>query len=510
VTTSRRIFAGTVLVAFATLAAGPLLAQPFDPSELPRWENKDTWSMSLSGLTVSADHDIELSLDGDGTAEWEAYEEAKQEFQEWFEETQEQLEDEFVAASGDAKIVAGRRLIEFVLEAEVRWERIKMPTSGSWSGPYMVTTTVTGMGFNASVTAQGAMTLVLEEDAPGSTGAKVTGTIPAGTTEGEFTLGFPGVVFSAGEIEQTWEGEAVGSARNLTVDGLLDTYIITYEGVVAAAPGTAVYLYGSDGRMTSQGYVVDELRNLYLIDQRTSPYESRIEHLLELTMTGRNEELDLRDLLIQYFIQYVLTIDAVKISEYAGASVPAIRREIALGAFNLCVGADAIADAAGLPLGIPESVGLERRVPGSLYDRWFERYFESGLAHHDQVVNGHTSITEARVGAELDRLNFVVRHVDHGWEALVSEELMNELELWFESPLLDRTYRPYHDDGLSLWVTRLNADPSLLGEALVWLDAQVWVAKGAFISEGLANVLGLLATPPVDDATLRAAAGPPP
>lgn len=491
--------------AIGLLAAAQLPAQPtpIDPAELPRWVNQRSLTYSIMSITFTVSWNVDLALTSDPQQQWVEYEQAKQEFQRWFEETKERLENEFNSASGDAQITAGRALVEFVLEAMARWDRIKMPTSGTWSGPYRQEIRVRGL-MRGTFTASGDMTLTLEEDAPGSSGAKAIGELTTGLTEGEMLIGPPGQVLVAAVVSSTWEADALGSSANLESNLLLDIYQLTSEGGVVG-PFFAVVSYSEEGRMTVEAYLTDDLRRLYLLDERTVPFENRFEEPLTLWMAGREEELDLTELLHQYFQQYVVTIDQVKSSQFSGAGDFAAKRDKARETFELCLEADALGDAANIPLGVKAAVGLSMGTPASLFDKWFERFFTNGVAAWDERAAG-AGPTETGVNVLLARFNFVTEHIDMAsW--IISDALIEQLELEFGSPLVDRTYEPYYTNALGLWISRLQQDATLLQAALDWLDPQASVGRYGVISDGLASSLGLLTEPPRDAATLTEAAG---
>lgn len=497
-----------------------LMMQAAYTQELPRWEYTYNQVFTTPGpVSVTISASAVLTLTSDPNDQQREYEEAKREFKEWFEDTKAVLEEEFSQATGDAKIQAAMNLVIFIIEAEKRWEAIKLPQSGTWKGKlesnfnFIGGISVLPLRMSGKGNGTEDITLTITRDSPGSSVGEVKGQIEYGTWSAEIIhiLSPPGWIIGRMRGKGRYNGTLTGVAsfpkarityQERESDSEMDFFLLTSIGFMKKTGSRilgriVVFCPGLGDRWERHEIKIDE------------PYESPPGRLMELTLVGDYEEIDLWEYLIRYFTQYVGTIDDVKGAQFAGrapnhASQSAKARE----SLDLLLGAESFGFAAGVPLWVIEDAGLAHRNEASHYDKWFQRWFVKAMDDWNERINSLPGITQAKVDLMLERFNFVVGIIlDHPLLAIISETLINDLGLYSGSWLVDDNYEAYYNTAVQLWVSLIQSDPPLLQSALEWLDNQVFFASMTVISSALVEELGLSSVPPAGETVLRQAAG---
>jgi hypothetical protein len=492
----------------AVLLASFVLPNSLSAQDAPRWTTQARKAIPTPVGTAIVIFDIDLQPAADSATLWREYETAKKEFEKWFEETRTNLEGRFNSATGEAKIAAGKGLINFVFEAERRWEEIRQPRSGTWTGPYSQTITLIAplQLLDIKIVNRGEMTLSLLDEGPGASSSPVEGRIENGTSHIDFGAGTPAPApLIKGASDSTWEGQLLGLAEAGNARVIIRVHQKDFETAFGVLGGFGGYGRGTEGQGVVSLLYMDELRRIYQLNEAPFSYANTWdEPELELGMTGRDEVFDAREYLDRYFRLYVGAIESAELEKFARAQGHAAKSEEAWRAVNLFVEASAIGDAAGIDLGVMDDSGLGHQDPDSHFDEWFRKWFAEAMADWDERVN--SAAGEAKVEPARGRHGFAVKTVFYADYALFSETLFRELGLFRESALMDSTYKAYYDLAFTMWLGRVRSDRAQLGASLAWLSEQAAYAGTGFISSGLARSLGLAVMPPAGEAELRRAA----
>lgn len=458
--------------------------------------------------TAEVTYEIDLAPTADSATLWREYEAAKMEFEQWFEETRVRLEDAFNTSTGEAKIAAGKALINFVFEAERRFEEIKQPRSGTWKGPYSQSVTFSAplQIVEFKIVSRGEMTLSLLEEGPAASASPVEGRVENGTAHIDLGAGqtAAGSVVKGGS-DGTWVGTLLGLAEAGIARIIIRVHQMSNEAVLASQFGAGGYARTTEGQGSATGFLFDDLRRIYLFKETpVSSANTWDEPELQLSMTGREEMFDVREYLDRYFQLYVGAIESVELEKFARQQGHAAKRDEAWRAVNLFVEASALGDAVGVDLGVMDDAGLGHRDPDSHFDEWFRKWFAEAMADWDERVNSAGG--EAKVEPARGRHGFAVKTIFYADYALFSETLFRELGLFRQSSLIDGTYKAYYDLAFVMWLGRVGNDRSQLNPALAWLFEQAAYAGMGFISSNIARALGLTVVPPSGEAQLRRAA----
>ena len=497
-----------VLVLIIPVSVLLLLGGPLFGQEAPHWTSRAQRNIPVPMGTASVSYDIDLAPTADAATLWREYEAAKKEFEQWFEETRVRLEEAFNTATGEAKIAAGKALINFVFEADRRFEEIKQPRSGTWKGRYSQTITITApvQLINVKIVNRGEMTLSLLDEGPSASASPVEGRIEGGTSRIDFGAGPPGPApLVKGASDSTWEGPLIGLAEAGSARVIIRVHQKDVEAAFGVVGGLGGYGRATEGRGAGSAFYMDELRRIYLLKETPFSYANTWdEPELELSLTGREEMFDVREYLDRYFRLYVGAIESVELEKLARQQGHAAKRDEALRAINLFIEASALGDAAGVDLGVMDDAGLGHRDPDSHFDEWFRKWFAEAMADWDERVNSAGG--EAKVEPARGRHGFAVKTIFYADYALFSETLFQELGLFRQSSLMDTTYKAYYDLAFAMWLGRVRNDRTQLGAALAWLSEQAAYAGTGFISTNVARTLGLTLVPPSGEAELRRAA----
>jgi hypothetical protein len=476
--------------------------------DAPHWASRAQRSIPTPVGAAIVSYDIDLQPTADAATLWREYEAAKKDFEKWFEETRVWFEDRFNSTTGDAKIAAGKALINFVFEAERRYEEIKQPRSGTWTGSYSETVTLNAplQMLDIKIVNRGEMTLRLLDEGPAAAASPVEGRVENGTVHVDFGAGPPGPMpLLQGASDSTWEGQFLGLAEAGSARIIIRVHQKDVEVAFGMLGGFGGYGRATEGRGTAFALYMDELRRIYLIKDAPFSYANTWdEPELPMIMTGRDEIFDAREYLDRYFRLYVGAIESVELEKFARQQGHAAKRDEAWRAVNLFIEASALGDAAGVDLGVMDDAGLGHQDPDSHFDEWFRKWFTEAMADWDERVNAAGG--EAKVEPARGRHGFAVKTIFYADYALFSETLFQELGLLRGSALMDSTYKVYYDLAFSMWLGRVKNDRAQLSASLAWLSEQAAYAGTGFISSDLARALGLTAAPPSGEAELRRAA----
>lgn len=499
----KKALALIIPVSVLSLLGGLLFAQ-----EAPHWTSHARRDIPVPMGTAEVTYDIDLAPTADAATLWREYEAAKKEFERWFDETRVRLEDAFNTATGDAKIAAAKALINFVFEAERRFEEIRQPRSGTWKGRYSQTITITAAVqlINVKIVNLGEMTLSLLDEGTSASASPVEGGIEGGTSRIDFGAGPPGPApLVKGASDSSWEGPLIGLAEAGNARVIIRVHQKDVEAAFGVVGGLGGYGRATEGRGAGSAFYMDELRRIYLLKETPFSYANTWdEPEIELSLTGRDEMFDAREYLDRYFRLYVGAIESAELEKFARAQGHAAKSGEALRAINLFIEASALGDAAGVDLGVMDDAGLGHQDPDSHFDEWFRKWFAEAMADWDERVGSAAADTKAE--AARGRHGFAVKTIFYADYGLFSEALFRELGLFRQSPLMDSTYKAYYDLAFAMWLGRVRNDRAQLSPSLAWLSQQTAYAGTGFISPGLARALGLTSAPPAGEAELRRAA----
>lgn len=493
-----------------------LMTQAAYTQELPRWEYMYNQVITSGAITLAISSSTVLTLTSDPNDQQREYEEAKREFKEWFEDTKETLEEEFIQASGDAKIKAAKELLIFIIEAEKRWEAIQLPQSGTWKGKDEWNVNFAGGGImSGKGNGTGDMTLTITRDAPGSSAGEVTGQIANGTWYMGIDFFAPGGLKIGGMIMKgRYNGTLTGVASFSQARIAYQERESDFESVFALL--TAIgFMKKTGSRILGKAVAFvptlggpTGLRWERIEQKIDEPYEIPPAVFRKLTLVGRDEKIDLEEYLIRYFTQYVGTIDDVKGAQFASRAPNHVSQSAkARETLDLLLGAESFGHAAGVPAWVIEGTGLAQNSEGSLYDKWFQRWFVEAMDDWDERVNSLPGITQAKVDLMRERFNFVIKTISNPILNFISETLIVDLALIYESWLVDDNYEIYYNTAMQLWISQLQSNSTMLQAAIEWLDNQVFLAGTTVISLVLVEGLGLSSVPPAGETILRQAAG---
>ena len=469
----------------------------------PKWiySNNQLYSLPIGSLTYTAS--AELSLITDGESQWQDYQQELQEFCQWFEDSENERTNNFDSAQGDAKIEAALKLVELIIEAYYRWDQIVQPLTGEWEGDYQTKIYMPPPFLELSVEQKGRMKLSVTDTSDTKVGLKVQGELKDGEFKSLLRVYSEGAPFLVLEQEGKFEIAVLGVAVGNLASVVIADKILEFESGLNFGGFFVGYSDYVGGVMTTEVYAISDLEAI-LLGGGQSYHNFHYDNYTFFTRTVFDGELDLSERLNRYFRQYVFTIDDIKWNQYSAQTEPKAQASIALETFNLLMMAEQHGERAGVDLEVIESTGLERRAPNSLYDQWFARWIPKAMQVWDEKVNNAVSESEKSVIME-GRLNFLLEKIYYDFDAIVSTELLESLQLYEGSPLVDQTYQSYFLTTFTLWKTKVQADSSQLSAATAWLDVQIDSVQ-IFISVGLYTQLGLN-TPEVLRQELQSAAG---
>jgi hypothetical protein len=397
------------------------------PETLGWYSLEEKQGLTLYGsYKVVREYDLRLV---NGKQQWQEYEQAKHDFYEWFKKEKGLLESIFHQTTGDAKIGAAKALLDFVLEAIIRWQEIKLPSSGTWEGDFNYRmSAVLSFPSVPAITVSGKMhgkvRLALYPPLSSSGPPRVLGELTDGKMEVDLPIPF---MFSATKAFGQFRGDLAGQVdidwipgSPITAKGFLsfqtkkiDIAIAGPFGMVAGGTSHRVGSGGMKGRLFLRilGYPIQE-KPLHISKEKTD-----FELPFKLFLQEQDEEIDFKKLLNEYYIQYVMTIDEVRTIQYQGLQEKQI--ELALETFELLLEALAFGQAIGID---SSAIAQTRLIPGSensLFDKWFRLYINAGFKYGD---------------SEFQKMAWekVVVLVQMG---ILSEKLGNELGSTIHSPV---------------------------------------------------------------------------
>ncbi|MFX1238813.1 MAG: hypothetical protein ACFFAS_01690 [Promethearchaeota archaeon] len=427
------------------------------------------------------------------------YKKAVKEFYEWFENEKSILEEKYAHTSKEARIIAAKDLIEFILEAKKKWDEILQPELiGEWEGTSkfssigkissggvtipMEASAVSDMRIEMKSLAENAERLMIDGKETNGKASFIAGPamgLPPGTpigrlinTKANFTSDVKGV-FSENRAYLF-----VGMDFGLQTARAIET---------EHGPMLRANVF-SGGERTNQAYI-KAVAIFGLIGFNISIPKitaSRFHHLILLGI----EQFDPMKYLIEYFKQYVITIDTERLAQLTNN--PKNDHIIAKSTIDLLLETHSYGIALGIPPDTFNDVLLVFKNPQSLYDKWFREWFFLGLMYHNEQVASHNK----DIFSLLGRFLFILKAAQERFREVFSEQPFEDEGLFIPSHILDSAYKPYYIESVEAWKRTISEDSSELELALEWLKYQSDYYAGAIVSLECCLEIGLRPEPP--------------
>jgi hypothetical protein len=416
---------------------------------------------------------------------WQNISKRFKEFSDWFNETREDLEQDFYQTVGRPKIQAARLLFDFAVEAEERKKRLESEAvySGSWEGGLSESVTAERLGrdeFSMDLQVEinalnrGALDPLLMVSGNGENGRRTldyTVGMMEATVKGEQSLTFSGLI----------TGKFMTSTNNILLDVTAHSIGGTGEtksDFSRAGQLTSRTRYRNGAIKTKAVWPEMEALLFYLkiLTKDTSampdlggteslPEEEIIPPIqLEGSLNWTPQELP--DIKNEYFRLWFDTFQSVIKGDIASTPDLKARAEFADDLFHGHVKC-ALADGQRYHIKkeIMDHCKLWPAMPESSLDEAFSLYFESMDGWYLELIHEAPS-----TGAKRDRahemFSFSIRVCREFEYGLVSEALQRDLALIFpkEGSYPDKCFDQYlilHDD---YWAERIGAASGFLGK----------------------------------------------
>ena len=443
------------------------------------------------------DHEIRLKLKPTSlNQEWQNYQQAVKKFHEWFKKEKEKLEDKYDIASAGAKINAAKKLIVFILEAEIKWQKICRPTSGTWEGKRKETFKAKFYGnidFVMVVTADIKIE-IMKPRYPGGPSViegiidnskltmNVDSPIPAVKNLMDGTVSYSGVII--GLAEEDFINLTSGMVYEKANVAFGDGKIINLSAVWT----------GENLRAFFNSYAIVLRMNL------RSPFISLPKMpnvhfaIFDKVFLHGVEDFDPMPYYIKYFKFYVNAIDNYRSIQFDQKPVGE-KHLLAEDTIKELLSAAALGQTLGE--GIPDQVYIELRLifnnPYSLYDKWFRLWFSVGYEEkHINVQNNPGNVQYLE-----DRFNFVLRACDKRDLGTFSDQLFIDFGLIIPGgKLLEETYEPYYIRSVEVWKEKITNNAANVTAALDWIISQSIYRAEMIFSMDFCMKIGLRPIPP--------------
>ena len=479
------------------------LAQP----DAPRWEHHSNNTITTIPFVLTTKIDVVLNLSTNHNDAWLKYEEEKEKFKRWFEDEQVELEQDYANVMGDAKIESAKNLIRFILKAKTRWQIIQIPSHGKWDGTYTVRLSMPPSMLSLNSVDKANISLELFRDSfEDLLSGRIQGKAENGNLNYNIKITFDGESVGAFEGGGTWSGKIAG--RALPPDRADIVVNLKQHSFDMSGGLPSIGFYGStkEGKGTGGAFFYD-LNKVYNITPPVDiSYENEWNFDIPLTLTGWLEEYDFQKFLNTYFLQYANTIDTVKQKQLQALTTVEDRRAKTRRVFRLLTVAASYGYASGVDESIIEKAGLIAGKKGSLYDQWYVRWLDFAMLYWEEKIASSTEL--AAHNWLWDRFISIVEEIMYGNLALLSEELIQQIQLYIPSGFVDNLYTEYYTTVLNYWKEKVEQDKSNLQDGQKWVIEQVAYAQAfSLISDGLKNRFGLDVWYPKDYLLLQEIAG---
>ncbi|MBN2156033.1 MAG: hypothetical protein JW776_08320 [Candidatus Lokiarchaeota archaeon] len=436
---------------------------------------------------------FELNPDRSTLKNFEESRKDLEDFFEWFEKKQQEMEKKYYSANGEAKIAAAKELIRFLLDAYVKWGEIQTPSSGKWNGFYTITARLKAINFNIDHSSD--LSMVVHKSSNSKGRSNVTGTVTNGISKVDAGSMLKGKLRYLGEMT----GYISGGKLSLIVTECIQDLDLKILGGLASGTMTAFNKNSREGISGLKKYKL-----LVKVGEKQLPMKIELikcgEQVRQFDFEGY-EEFEFDELLRKYFTWLVHTTDEVRTAQFSSCSLQE-KMELAMDMFTELLNLLAKGQSLGIPQGVLQELNLITNTVDSLYDKWFRMWFIAGRTFWEEKVNSSPSIANYK-----SRFYYFLSAAELNVTSIVSKQPFRDFKITLPGEAIDAAFIDYYNIALQDWLERVTENPKIVRDAVGWVVKLSELIFTKVISESAGKRIGLIPLPPTAYYQLYKAAG---